>query len=360
MGDEDTYRVAWVDWLKAFSIFLIVWSHRELPQGVLFYMWSFHVPAFFFVSGFLNRRENVELNFINYTSRFFRSLIVPYFCLGIFAWILWAAKLQFHPGKGYGYDVSLWRPIVGMLYGTSTDISLMRHSLELWFFPALFSAHMLHYFFRRITHTDYGYFLLITLCCLIGFCSWSTLPVRLPWSFESALTAMVFYGIGNIFFSISTSQTKFYQIKSISSCCVLFILHIYGVYLIGGRTDIREGLFYNPYCFVVTAVAGIFFWIALFSKMRTNRVILFISRNTLPIFVFQTTFGLVVSTVRFFVFQLPNDEWMSTFWGGLIYSILAVVILSSCGEMCRKIAPWLIGERTSSELANTPKGIGVF
>ena len=76
-------RLNWVDTLKGIGIILVVVAHYRLPTALDTYIFSFHMPLFFFISGFL-------LNFVKYAESVttfikgrFRSLIVPYFAFAV-------------------------------------------------------------------------------------------------------------------------------------------------------------------------------------------------------------------------------------------------------------------------------------
>jgi acyltransferase len=52
-------RFPWIDALKGFGIALVVFAHYSLPEALDTYIFSFHMPLFFFISGFL-------FNFVKY------------------------------------------------------------------------------------------------------------------------------------------------------------------------------------------------------------------------------------------------------------------------------------------------------
>ena len=69
-------RIAWIDIAKAIAIFFIVLGH-QLPSGPLCgYLYSFHVPLFFFLSG-------LTFNTAKEPKKFFREkakrILIPYF-----------------------------------------------------------------------------------------------------------------------------------------------------------------------------------------------------------------------------------------------------------------------------------------
>lgn len=65
-------RLNWVDWAKTFGIFLVVFGHSFNPSSsewsweleLLNLIYSFHMPLFFFLSGYLFKVK--ETNFGDY------------------------------------------------------------------------------------------------------------------------------------------------------------------------------------------------------------------------------------------------------------------------------------------------------
>lgn len=75
-------RINWVDYYKAFSIFLIVLSHSILEHvQLIHFLYLFHVPLVFFISGYLEKTE--DCNAKNYLEKMIYTLIIPYFLWNI-------------------------------------------------------------------------------------------------------------------------------------------------------------------------------------------------------------------------------------------------------------------------------------
>ena len=85
-------NVPWIDAWKGWLILLVVVGHaagavchmvegvdRQVCRGVYFLIYSYHMPAFFFVSGWLWR----DMGFADFIRKRTRRLLIPYF-LGLF------------------------------------------------------------------------------------------------------------------------------------------------------------------------------------------------------------------------------------------------------------------------------------
>ena len=71
-------RLRWIDALKGIGIILVVFAHHKLPVALDTYIFSFHMPLFFFISGLLFDFWKYA-SAANFVKKRFRSLIVPYF-----------------------------------------------------------------------------------------------------------------------------------------------------------------------------------------------------------------------------------------------------------------------------------------
>lgn len=65
-------HLIWIDWMKSIGMFLIVWGHFSPCNRVFLY--TFSVPLFFLISGFLFHKENSKTVF---WSKLFWNLIIP-------------------------------------------------------------------------------------------------------------------------------------------------------------------------------------------------------------------------------------------------------------------------------------------
>lgn len=76
-------RINWIDWGKAFAIYLVVLGHLLSETGVEGkihdFIYLFHMPFFFFISGLLFKIK--ENNIREMFSRIWHSLIIPYIFL---------------------------------------------------------------------------------------------------------------------------------------------------------------------------------------------------------------------------------------------------------------------------------------
>ena len=88
-----TKRILWIDYAKVIGIFLVIFAHLYTSEGtndsnvVRTYVYGFHIPFFFLISGCLYKVRDgglKEAMFLN-----IKKLLIPYLCLNVFFAIVW-------------------------------------------------------------------------------------------------------------------------------------------------------------------------------------------------------------------------------------------------------------------------------
>lgn len=198
-------RTAWIDAAKGIGIIAVLVGHTCAPAGLLAKaVFSFHIPLFFLISGYLFNFEKNASNFRDMAWRKFRHLIVPYFCSWlalILAWLLFACPRPFveTPAAAVAH-VSLLN-FFGYLYGIGqTNVFAPLSSIipvgPVWFLPTLFCAEIFFLFFLlAIPRTSFAARVAAALALalaghLIGE------HVFLPWGADIALVSIVFLYAG--------------------------------------------------------------------------------------------------------------------------------------------------------------------
>ena len=136
----DNSRINWIDICKALGIFLVVLGHTYRPNVVKTWIYSFHMPLFVFLSGYVFNSN--KYTYRGFTIRRFKSLIVPYFAFAFISYAYWLAlERHFRPSS---MNIPIFKPILGYLYG-SIGPSL-EPNVILWFLPCLFVTEIIFYF----------------------------------------------------------------------------------------------------------------------------------------------------------------------------------------------------------------------
>ncbi len=192
-------RVHWVDALKFLGIFVIYLGHFGESAGKLYpFVYTYHVPLFFFVSGFFANIKKEE-TFFSFVKKKFQKLMVPYFMFVAFSILMHAVQ----------YDLAA-EPL---LYELQRYVFAVRNTLlhsSLWFFSCLFVVSVLHRLILMITKSKWAVLAIsMAAACFCQFeqPSWF-------WNVDSALLYLVYYALGNICFSdINKYRYEYFQLK---------------------------------------------------------------------------------------------------------------------------------------------------
>ena len=184
-------RLDYIDIGKALGMFTIIWGH------IIHYGWSnqivyaFHIPLFFFMSGMVFRAEKYATVW-DLIKRRANTLLLPYLIFSFSTWGLWVGmRVVAHDSTNYLY------PLLQTFIAQGSS-GFIRHNLPLWFVTCLFTVEILYYFINKLPRL--GTIVVCVIVSLIGSYMenrgggfWQTLP----WSFDGALIAILFYGSGH-------------------------------------------------------------------------------------------------------------------------------------------------------------------
>lgn len=182
-----------IDTLKVFLLLLVISGHFSgLPDQMWRGIYTFHIPAFILISGYLNKSAT-GMSFMAYLQDRTRRLILPYMIMGVLSYLVWLLLLR-NVGLDAEFQIPAWRPLLGMIYGVGTDHWLI-HNTPLWFLPCLFSVQILAYWIERLSAETWKS-LLPVLLPLAFLLVQPFLSIRLPWSLDTAFLTLPFYAIG--------------------------------------------------------------------------------------------------------------------------------------------------------------------
>lgn len=134
-------RIEFVDIAKCLGIFLMIFGHSGLQGFPHDWIYSFHMPFFFLVSGLFLKQDSRP--FVDVVMKNARQLLVPYLFFYILTIPFGLVYIYFR-GEPVSADY-IWKPIVGMFYGVDRLIGPYSFFTNgpLWFLLALFWARIL-------------------------------------------------------------------------------------------------------------------------------------------------------------------------------------------------------------------------
>ncbi len=295
-------RLHWIDTLKGIGIILVVLAHYSLPIALDTYIFSFHMPLFFFISGFLFDFGKYAESASNFVKGRFKSLIVPYFCFAVITCIFYLLLDELYtPGipSIKFFENSIIHRISHIFVAFGPAIS---YNPPLWFLTCLFVTELLFYGLARKYYREpkkLVFWLIIT--GVIGYFYSVYVPFRIPWNVDVALAAIVFYGAGNLFrrltepelrtsFSLKLDSEfieKLFKVEKYLPAIAILLSLLYLGYLLKFPTDDKVNMnvlkYGELFSFYLLAFSGIFTFVYLSKRIVSSKVLEYYGRNSLII-----------------------------------------------------------------------------
>lgn len=270
-----------IDNLRGFITCLVVMGHvllgfeglynytgaEELFRSTLLrYIYSFHMPIFFALSGYFFSYEKIPniSDIKNFVVHKFITLMIPYFLFSIIYWCIkkMLASILLAPIS-----------IKQLLYIPIIPIEFM------WYLYALFFINCFAEILLLVVKNKYIIFLISILILFIPNCDIYIIDIIKGY--------FIYFCLGHIISIIKQTRTK------ITVCCIAGALDMI---LFFGSSQIAfiSTYFYN----IIVAICGSLFWSFLFLLLSSEKKILFLyklGRNGMPIYLMNV---IVVGGIR--------------------------------------------------------------
>lgn len=321
-------RFGWIDQVKGFTIFLVVYGHN-FPFTEK-YIYTFHMPLFIMVAGFFHPKATT---FMSINKRF-RTIMIPYFIWASFLFAFW-----FLIGRNYGestqFGLSPIKNLIGIFYSQG-DKDYMNWGIPLWYLPALFITFLLLYGVQKIKNN----LLRNTALCLIpiiGFAYTRFTAVNLPWSINIAMVALLFYAFGFYFFDkIQKLPVKYAAFVMISMGLINLMLYHYNT-----KIDMYRAYYGNEIFFIVSGISGSLFVLCFFKIFPVFKFLEFVGKFSLVILALQGLSMTFIKLVLLLAFHQTDFDFSE--WERFSYAILQIILLIPAFLLINKFLPILNG-----------------
>lgn len=341
MSPPGTGRLPWIDTLKAIGVTLVILGHTVgVPPLALQVIFASHIPLFFWMSGLVGTDKVRELPWWLYLRDRARRRLIPYLAFAIASYLLWVMLLRY-VGTRQAATIPWYIPLLGILYGSDTR-DFLAPNVVLWFFPCLFVTEL---FFACLVRLPSRLILGLALVVssLLGFVAPALLPWRLPWGLELALTAVVFYGVGYLcrpyLSSLSLSGSKRWLALLVS-----LLIYVAGAWYNRPVAFIIGNYGGNYGAFYVAAFAGIMFWSLGAQILQGVRLLQVIGQQTLVLFSLHLLVFPVFTGFFLYGLGLPPDFREQSALYAVLYTVLALAVLTPVSLWLSKHCPILVGQ----------------
>lgn len=331
MTSSDNKRIACIDFAKIIGIYCVVLAHTQLDKQLQNWIYVFHMPLFFFISGFLFSYGRNK-SFGSFVRKRLRQLMLPYAVINILTYVFWLFVGR-HVGADSNSDIPIWQPIVGAVFCYG---DLMIHNIPLWFLQCLFIIEVVYY--RMFTsNSARTRWILIGGWAIVGCINYMFNPIRLPFSIGTVMTGIVFYAIGNEVRKLHLEANNI--LWAVAAIALVTIIA-----LANGRINMHKNYYGNFAMFVSGGLAGIYMmmWVSRLLAQWTRRlhiqnVIAYISDNTLYICGFHLMCLAFVKGILVYVFKADISMLTDTIVPNILFSIAGMAVCVGAIYLCQRL-----------------------
>lgn len=292
------------------GILLVIFAHLYTSEGtdntnvVRTYIYGFHMPFFFIISGFLYKTRDAGLK--QAITLNFKRLLIPYLCLNVFFAIVNCLK--------FGDLVPCMKKLFGFIFGGGTPCGASWFIITLFFIKCIYDILC----YNKIEKLTIPIIFLSTL--IINHVGHNFFYIK------SVLIGICFFHLGKICFKFINNND--FKLRTFEKLIISFSLLIVSYYitLSNGKVSLYGGAMGNsPLMFYTNAIIGslgIIFLSLCFEKIQ-SKTICEMSKASIAVVLLHMTFVVEARNgMKHF-----NISGMYLF---ITYAVLSIVIYYLC------------------------------
>ena len=316
---EKSNRLDYLDIAKGIGIILVVLAHVyafnpeiSVSRGKLVtWIYSFHMPLFFIISGMLIRYKN-KIDFKKTIFSRMKGILVPYLFFSLVSVFIFALLADFEKG------------VIQELF----RVTILGIGIEtLWFLPALFFSDIIFTMMKKIVKNDYVIGVIIAILFFVS--SFVTAENRMLLRFFArGLVALTFIYIGYMLFEIV--QKRNIDNKFLIGILIVQIITSH----LNGFVDLNNLVFNNKILYLFNSVLGSYILIEICKKIKSKSLI-YLGKNSLII--------MWLHLDLIFLFREYVGMNIYQYGIGLIATIVIILIEIPVIEIINRYLPFIIG-----------------
>ncbi len=303
-----------LDIAKGIGIFFVVFAHINSTPALLAYIYSFHMPLFFMISGMLFNKEKYP-HFSCFIKRRIKTLICPYVLFYIAS--LCIVFLLQCATKGFSWT------LLHKFYENFLQMFLSQGSAKvinapLWFVPCLFAVEIVYYFVSKIKGR-YN-IVIIAVSSVLTFCGWllesGYLPFDnkiLPWSLDSALFALGFYAFGNLTYgkvkyAVKKIEENKYRTLIAVTSVILCAIMLVPLVRLNGKISLGSKVLNNGFLLYASGLIGTAGIISASVLLKKSKLLKFCGLHSFYIMATHYIFRMIYLGVASFISVMIYDK----------------------------------------------------
>ena len=282
----------------------MIMGHIGFGTKFDFLIHAFHMPMFFFISGYLfNSKKNLELSFKAFFIKKFKSLLIPYILFGAIHFLISIIL--------YGFNISYLKHL---LFFNTDGLPIAG---ALWFLTALFITDFVYFFINKYVKKDIFKSISVIFIFLIYYLFRKNTNIIFPLALGPAISGLALYHIG---FKL---KEKILNINII----LLILLTIINCILIfkNGYVNMRMEIYANVLLFFINSILSSIILIDFSKKLEKILNNNFISKYLQSIGKDSIIYVCLNQIVILFITSLV--KYMNFPLGNYLILILSLIIL---------------------------------
>lgn len=310
-------------------IILVIIGHTQPPTLIRNFIYGFHMPFFFILSGYLyNSSKWNEAGFKKLITSKFKAYMIPYFGWSFLNLIINIPKDIFDYGKDAILSKTLSR--AGWILYSWGSMTKMPNCTPLWFLPAIFLSILFLYLILKANNILKV--LIFALAIVLNMlCDYYDAP-QLPWHIVVALLGAFYMYLGYLIKTQKLLQKKI-------SVIILILLFALGTVLslINGSVDMNSSVFNNIFFLLTGSVSLSFVVLYLGQNLKSdNKFLGLFGRETILVMALNYA---VVIYLRLAWEHIPLLDGINHIW--LSDSVISVLVFYLLIKIWQKIRPLL-------------------
>lgn len=297
-------RLDYIDVFRSLGIIAMVMGHINFGGAFDHFIHAFHMPMFFFISGFFYRRRDCSVG--EYFGKKARSLLIPYISFGIAHYLV---DIILH-----GFSI---KPLIYLFTFNTGGLPIAG---ALWFLTALFFTDVFYFLLDR-----WNVKWLIIPLVLVGSFADQLLPYPLPWALSASFVGLGLYWFGEM---SKKYEAKLEKLLNMNWWRILVVGAITTILIfVNGCINMRQGRYAIIPLFWINALLSVYLGISI-SKMicKTGKIkwltsigrnsIVYVCLNQIVIRILYKVFSyiqmpILVSHLLVLVFSLIALYWLA-------------------------------------------------
>ena len=259
-------REKWADILKGIGAVIVVIGHLVLYDGnAKIYIYSFHMPLFFFISGYLYHQEK---SFFQFLLRKVRTLIIPYF---MFAFLSIVITYFFETPQMTKGEI-----LKNLFFINGSFI----FNSSLWFLITMFFSLIIFYILNKIFKIHNNVKSIVMCLLLLIICVFLNIKkYKFYFGLEIVPNALLIFILGYLYkLNKNKINEKLEKVIGnnllfICSIIILFILTV-ALSLYNGRVNMSTSIYNNYFIYLSVVIMSLYLYIMIAKKLDLSKIMI--------------------------------------------------------------------------------------